>query len=145
MYNNTNTISESETEIIGELIISKINLNKQLYKKESKKNNVDENITILEESIEPSQENSIMFLAAHSGTGKIAYFEDLDELKRNDEIILKYKNKTYYYQVDEIWEMKKTGTIIVPKKENKQLILTTCSPTKENYQCIIDCTIKESN
>lgn len=145
MYNNTNTISESETEIIGELIISKINLNKQLYKKESKKNNVDENITILEESIEPSQENSIMFLAAHSGTGKIAYFEDLDELKRNDEIILKYKNKTYYYQVDEIWEMKKTGTIIVPKKENKQLILTTCSPTKENYQLIIDCTIKESN
>ena len=141
----TNVILKQESEKIGKLIINKINLNQPLYKKESKKNNVDENVTILKESVEPSEENSIMFLAAHSGTGKIAYFENLDELHKNDEIILEYKNKTYYYQVDEIWEMKKTGTIIVPKKEKKQLILTTCSPTKENYQLIIDCTIKESN
>ena len=85
-----------------------------------------------------------MFIAAHSGIGKIAYFEELDELKPNDEIILNINNKTYKYIVKEYWEEKKNGYINVNKESKKQLILTTCSPNKDNYQLIINCIEKES-
>ena len=38
----------------------------------------------------------------------------------------------------DIWEIEKTGSINIEKENNTQLILTTCSPTKENYQLIIN-------
>ena len=124
--------------------INKINLKEKLYNINSKENNIEQNITILKESILPDKDNSIMFIAAHSGIGKIAYFEELDELKPNDEIILNINNKTYKYIVKEYWEEKKNGYINVNKESKKQLILTTCSPNKDNYQLIINCIEKES-
>lgn len=129
---------------IGYLKINKINLKEKLYNINSKENNIEQNITILKESILPDKDNSIIFIAAHSGTGKTAYFEELDELKEKDEIILNINNKTYKYIVKEYWEEKKNGYINVNKESKKQLILTTCSPNKDNYQLIINCIEKES-
>ena len=132
------------SDIIGTIEIKKINLREQLYKKESKKNNIEENITILQESTYPSNENSILIIAAHSGTGKIAYFERLDELSTNDEIIITYNKKKYYYNVIDIFEEKKNGYININKEKKRQLVLTTCSPTKDNIQLIVNCIEKES-
>ena len=132
------------SDIIGTIEIKKINLKEQLYKKESKKNNIEENITILQESTYPSNENSILIIAAHSGTGKIAYFERLDELSTNDEIIITYNKKKYYYNVIDIFEEKKNGYININKEKKRQLVLTTCSPTKDNIQLIVNCIEKES-
>lgn len=129
---------------IGSITIPKINLEEDLYSINSSENNVEKNITILNESISPDKEESIMYLAAHSGTGKIAYFEQLDELSINDIVILKYKNNKYEYIVKEMWEERKSGYIHVRKDDKKQLILTTCSPKNKNYQLIVNCTIKES-
>ena len=39
----------------------------------------------------PNEQNSILFLAAHSGTGEIAYFQNLDKLKPKD--IIKQEEK----------------------------------------------------
>ena len=102
-------------------------------------NTIEKHISILKESIFPNQENSIIFLAAHSGIGKIAYFEELDNLEPNDEVILILNNKKYTYIVKNSWEEKKNGYINVNKEIKNQLILTTCSPTKENYQLIVNC------
>ena len=129
---------------MSKIIIKKLNIKNNLYKKNSIHNNVDKNITILNDSIEPNKDNSILFIAAHSGTGKLAYFKNLDKLEINDEIIIIYDNKKYSYEVKEIWEEEKNGYIHVKKNEKKQLILTTCSPTKNNKQLIINCTIKDS-
>ena len=129
---------------IGYLKINKINLKEKLYNINSKENNIEKNITILKGSILPDKDNSIIFIAAHSGTGKIAYFEELDELKEKDEIILNINNKTYKYLVKEYWEEKKNGYINVNKENKNQLILTTCSPNKKDYQLIINCIEKES-
>lgn len=123
---------------IGKLEIEKIKLKQKLYPINSPKNNIEKNVTILSYSEEPNIDNSIMFIAAHSGTGKLAYFKNLNKLKKNDIIKLTFKNNNYIYQVKDIWEIKKTGTIDVEKENNTQLILTTCSPTKENYQLIIN-------
>ena len=89
----------------------------------------------------PTEKNSIVFLAAHSGNGSIAFFKDLNKLEVGDIIELKYKNQIYHYQINNIWEERKNGYIHVNKTKLKQLILTTCSPEKENKQLIINSNI----
>ena len=133
---------EEENGIIGKLIITKLNIDNNLYKINNKRNNVDQNITILNSSISPEKENSIMFIAAHSGTGKNAFFKDLDKLQKNDDIILIYNKKTYYYKVKNFWEEKKDGDINILKENKKQLILTTCSPKHDNMQLVVNCVEK---
>ncbi len=131
---------------IGTLVIEKINLYEPLFKINSKENTVEKHVKILKESIIPNNNSdSIIFLAAHSGTGKIAYFEKLDELNTNDEISLILNNKIYTYTVKNTWEEKKNGYINVNKENKNQLILTTCSPNKNNYQLIVNCIEKESS
>lgn len=155
-YIYTNNITKEKTitslpvltnkeEPIGKLIIKKINLENNLYKITSKHNNIEENPAILKESIEPTKENSIMFIAAHSGTGKLAFFNNLDKLQINDEITLVYKNITYNYIVTKIWEEPKNGYIHVNKSNSHQLVLTTCSPTKDDRQLIINSILKRVN
>ena len=131
-----NTVEERP---IGTLTINKIKLNTDLYDINSPRNNIEEHVTILKD------DNDLIILAAHSGTGKIAYFEELDNLQENDEIILKYKNDISTYYVKNYWEEEKTGYININKEDTKQLILTTCSPNKPGYQLIINCIKKESN
>ena len=137
-------IQSLNTDKIGTIEIKKIQIKEDLYDINSKENTVERHITILKESILPPTKNSIVFLAAHSGTGDIAYFQELDKLRENDEIILTINNKKYEYQVKDIWEEKKNGYINVNKEKENQLILTTCSPTKDNYQLVINCIQKES-
>ena len=129
---------EKETPI-GYLIIEKINLYEELYDMNSKNNNIEKHVTILKESTYPTTKNSTIFIAAHSGTGKIAYFNNLDKLSINEKIILKYKEHTYKYTIKNIWETNKNGTINVPKENTNQLVLTTCSPKKDGYQLIVNC------
>ena len=138
------SIIKEQEKSIASIKIKKIQLNQPLYKIDSPNNTIEKNVTILKESILPEKENSIIFLAAHSGTGKIAYFEKLNLLQVNDEIIFTYKNKKYKYQIIEIWEEKKTGYININKTKEKQLVLTTCSPTNKNNQLIINSIQKES-
>lgn len=132
-----------ENTSIGNLIIEKINLNKPLYPINDKKNNIEENVTILPGSISPEKENSIIFLAAHSGPAPNSYFNDLDQLKEQDKIILNINNINYTYKVTSIWETTKDGTIEVFKEQSNQLILTTCSKKNKNKQLVIN-TKKES-
>ena len=137
-------INNKKEKPIGTLIIKKINLKQAIYNKASIENTVEKNVMVLKESVFPPNENSIIFLAAHSGTGKIAFFQELDQLKEKDTITLIYNNKKYNYQIKNIWEENKNGFINVNKELQDQLILTTCSPTKNNTQLIINSIKKES-
>ena len=134
-----NNIIIKQEQPIGKLTIEKINLEKPLYEITSRKNNVEENVTILNGSIEPNKNNSIFFLAAHSGPGDIAFFNDLDNLNINDKILLEYKNNNYIYIVKDIWETTKDGNIEINKEKNNQLILTTCSKKDKYKQLILNC------
>lgn len=129
---------------IGEIRIDSIRLKEKLYPLGDKRNNVDENVTILKESISPQNNNSIFFLAAHSGTGPYAYFKELDKVKINDIVILLYEDNEYKYIVKDTWETEKDGDIEIKKEESNQLILTTCSPTNKTKQLVINCIKKES-
>lgn len=123
----------------GTIIINKINLKEELFPIGSDENTIERHVSILKESNE-----DLMIIAAHSGIGPIAYFQELNKLELNDEIILIIENKKTIYKVKEIWEEKKNGYINFNKEKTKQLILTTCSPNKEGYQLVINCIEKES-
>lgn len=134
----------SKEQPIGIIRIQKIDIENDLYKIESKKNNIEENITILKESQYPDQENSILFIAAHSGPDRISYFNRLDELEIGDRIEIEYNNNKYIYQVNNMYELKKDGYIRGIKEKKRQLVLTTCCPKKDNCQLIVNCIEIES-
>ena len=125
----------------GNLFIKKLNLNEDFYSIDSPQNTVEKHVTIIKEANFPN----LLVLAAHSGEGNIAYFENLDNLKVNDEVIISHNNKKYHYYVKEIGEEKKDGYINLNRDTNNQLVLTTCSPNHNGYQLVINCIEKESN
>ena len=129
-----------ENTSYGTLIINKINLNEELFPINSEENTIERHVSILNGSNYPE----LMIIAAHSGIGPIAYFQELDKLEINDEIVLIIENNKSIYKVKDIWEEKKNGYININKEKEKQLILTTCSPNKEGYQLVINCIEKES-
>jgi LPXTG-site transpeptidase (sortase) family protein len=137
--NNIIAISKPQETPIGKLTITKIGLDNNLYNIKSSHNNIEENVTILK------VDSNIIILAAHSGIGRIAYFNNLNKLTINDEIKLLYQNHNYLYKVISIWEEDKNGYIHINKENNKQLVLTTCSPNHSNKQLIINSILKESN
>ena len=134
---NTNTsyistVSKEENdEIIGTLTIDKLNLSKNIYNINSSHNNVEENVTILNDDI------NLIVLAAHSGPGYIAFFNDLDKLELNDIVNLTYNNKNLVYKVTNIEEQAKDGTIEINKTNKQRLILTTCSKKDKGKQLVV--------
>ncbi len=135
--NNTNTSNTSyistkdNNEIIGTLTIDKLNLSKNIYNINSSHNNIEENVTILSDDI------NLIVLAAHSGPGYIAFFNDLDKLALNDNIKLNFKGEDLVYKVTNIEEQVKDGTIEINKTDKERLILTTCSTKDKGKQLVI--------
>lgn len=124
-----------DDNILATLTIDKINLQENIYNVNDKRNNVEEHVTILNKS--ELNDESLIILAAHSGNGKIAYFNRLDELKENDKIKLFINNKELGYKVKKIEEQDKTGKIEIIKSSEEQLILTTCSKNDNSKQLVI--------
>lgn len=141
--NNVEKINTVKEEIKGVLEIPKIKLKKEFYDINSKENNVNKNIMILKESKMPDINNSILFIAAHSGNSTVSFFKNLDLLELDDNIIIHYKNKKYKYNVSEIYELKKDGKLIVNKNIHENiLVLTTCSKNKDKQLVIVSKLIK---
>lgn len=116
----------------GVLIIPKINMYLGFYDENNKNNDVNKNVMLINTNIK-----NTYLLAAHSGTGKLAYFNDLRYLDIGDEIILKFNNKVNHYIVSSIRNEVKNGKINIKMEEN-QVILTTCNQIKKGYQLIVE-------
>lgn len=109
------------------LQINKINLYKPIYSIESKQNDVEKNIEILTKTSHPNENNSHIILAAHSGPGTNAYFNEIDKLNINDDIIITYNKNKYIYTIKDIWQENKNGYIHLKPNTKNTLVLTTCS------------------
>ena len=130
-------INNKSEDYYGILTIPKINLKTGFYNKDSSKNNVNNSVTLLNESVMPNENGSIIYLAAHSGSGYLAYFKDLEKLTNEDIINVDVFNKKYIYTITDIYELPKNGEIIVNRNINEDyLVLTTCSKNK-NMQLVI--------
>lgn len=127
---------------IAKIVINDINLNRNIYNINSKENNVDKNIQLLNGSVFPNNDNdSIIFLAAHSGNSSVSYFNNLYQLKRKKIINLYYNNYNYYYEVYNVFSEKKDGDIEINRIFDDQLVLTTCDPINKDKQLILICNL----
>lgn len=132
-------VNSQTNDYFAVLKIPKINLTKPLFSKEDSKNNINQNITILKESSLPDQKYGLLILAAHSGTGPHAYFNNINKLKTDDLIYIIYQGYHYTYKIKDIYEEDKNGKIHIKKyPEQTQIILTTCSTTNNQKQLIIN-------
>ncbi len=135
---NYNVIEDTKQEdYIAVLEIPSINLKKGLYAIDSKNNNVNKNIEIIDSSDMPDITKGNFILAGHSGTGRIAFFDDLDKLIIDDTIIVYYKNIKYIYQINNIESIVKDGTIEIKREFESMITLTTCNQANKNEQLVI--------
>ena len=124
--------NEVKEEYLGIIKIPKINLVEGFYNINSKNNNINKSVTILKES-----NDEIIYLTAHSGSGYLAFFQDLDKLNIDDFIYIDINGNTYQYVINNIYEEDKNGLITINHNINeKYLVLTTCSKNS-NKQLII--------
>lgn len=130
-------------QYIAVLKIPKINLERGLVSKDCIYNNVEKNIQILKESDMPDIVNGNLILAAHSGSGKNAYFRDVYKLSINDIVGVVYNGFEYKYKVVNIYDIEKTGTAHIIRNQNKTtLTLITCRNNTEK-QIIVICELIE--
>ena len=108
----------------GYLVIPKVNMKLGFYNVDNEKNNVGENVTLIDTGI-----NNTYLLAAHSGSGPLAYFNDLRYLSVGDKITLIIDGNIMNYEVVNIRNEIKNGKINI-KNEKNQVILTTCNQVK---------------
>ena len=115
-------------EYIGYLIIPKINLTKGFVDRRSTENDVEKNIYIVDGSTYPDVEKGNFIIAAHSGPGWQAFFNDLYQLTIGDQIYVTYKGKKYTYQLTNVYKQEKTGKIAIYRNyEKTTLTLITCT------------------
>lgn len=122
-----------ETDILGTLIIKKINLIGKV-----KEGSTDE---ILEEYI-GHMENTAQYdgnigLAAHNRGNEHPYFERLNELNIGDEIIYKTKYGERTYVVQSKAEILDTDWSLLENTEENKLTLITCINNKVNQRLCV--------
>ncbi len=114
-----------------------INLKKGIYQKDDERNNINQNVTIHQNSDYPDQEGSNVILMAHSGNGEKAYFNDLDQLNKDSLIKVYYHGKLYTYIINDYYQVEKTGTIELKHNQQKKTVtLITCSQKDKTKQLI---------
>lgn len=117
------------------LLIPKISLQEIVYTMDSKSNDVNYHVEILEGSI---IERYLIFLAAHSGDGRASYFNDLVYLEKGDIILLKSTEMKLIYVVEEKFYIEKNGSFLAKyNNSGNTLFLITCSLRYVNRQLVI--------
>lgn len=134
-YNNLGNQLEIKSEYLMVLEIPKINLKQGIYNKNDTRNTIDQNISILSESIKIDNQNSLLILAAHSGNSIYSFFKDLNKIALNDEILIYYEKQKYTYKINKIYEISKTNSLEFPKIKNNKIVLVTCLDD-DNYLII---------
>ena len=128
---------EITNDYIGYLNIPKINLTKGFLDNRSSENDVEKNILVVEGSNYPDVDKGNFILAGHSGTGWKAFFNDLYKLSAGDTAKIIYKDKTYTYQITNIYKQPKTGKLAIYRNYDKTtLTLITCTNNDSTTQTI---------
>lgn len=133
----TSITNDQVEKYLGYLVIPKINLKRGFFSIDSNQNNVEKNIYIVKGSSYPDIENGNFIIAAHSGTGWKAFFNDLYKLEKEDIVSVEYNNKKYNYKITKKYKQEKTGKIAIYRNYDKTtLTLVTCTNNDSKTQTI---------
>ncbi len=133
----TQNNTQNYSNYLGVLEIPKINIKRGFYSVDSKYNNVDYNVTVIQNSTLPDEKNNNLILAAHSGDCSICYFHNLYKIANGDEAYIYYKGIKYIYKVTNIYEVEKTGRVAIYRDFNKNVLtLITCTRNSNTKQTV---------
>jgi len=135
--NDKENVVSQNNNYLGILEIPKINLKNGFYDINSRYNNVDYNITVINGSTYPDEEKNNLILAAHSGDCPVCYFDKLYKLQINDYAYLYYKNVKYNYKIVDVYEVEKDGTVEIYRDYSKNVLtLITCTRNSNTKQTV---------
>ena len=122
---------------IGILEIKKLGLKRGFLNLESPYNNVNRNVTLIESSTMPDVDKGNLILAAHSGNCWVCYFDKLYTLSIGDNASVTYNGYKYTYELKNIYNVPKTGTVEVKRDSNKTVLtLITCTHGSDTEQTV---------
>ena len=133
----TNVSEKVSYNYVGTIEISKIKLKRGFLDISSPYNNVDRNVTVIQQSSFPNVENGNFILAAHSGNCSICYFDKLYKLSIGDKALVYYKNYKYSYKLVDIYNVPKTGEVEIKRDPGKTVLtLITCTHNSDTEQTV---------
>lgn len=106
-------------------------MNLGFYDYDNPLNDVEYNIEFIDTHV-----TDTYLIAAHSGVGQKAYFNDLAKLNIDDDIYLELYDKNMHYKVIDITSTIKNGEVYI-NNSSGFLYLTTCDQTIKGYQLTI--------
>ena len=122
---------------IGTLEIKKLRLKRGFLDINSPYNNVNKNVTLIENSTMPDVVNGNLILAAHSGNCWVCYFDKLYTLSPGDKASVNYKGYAYHYELKNVYNVPKTGTVEVKRDPTKTVLtLITCTHNSDTEQTV---------
>lgn len=121
----------------GVLEIPKIRLKRGFYDIGNRYNTIEKNVTVISGSTMPDVPAGNLILAAHSGDAYISYFAYLYKLTVGDQAYVTYKGNVYKYQIVNIYNVPKTGTVTINRDVNKStLTMITCTKNSDTEQTV---------
>ena len=99
-------VHKKDDSYLLELDIPCINLKELVYDMDSELNSIDYHVEILKNS---NLEKNIYFLAGHSGSSDVSFFNNLVSLKKGDIIFIRTKNFELCYIVENLYLIEKNG------------------------------------
>ena len=129
-------VDETDYDYIAVLEIPKINLKRGLSQ-DKYYNNVNRNVEILKGSTMPNISKGNFILAGHSGSGRVAYFRNLNKLTIGDISYIYYGGIKYTYKVNNIYDIEKTGTATITRDLNKTTLTMITCRHNTNKQIVI--------
>lgn len=136
--NNVNVQQKIDySKYLGVLEIPKISLKRGFYNTDSKYNDIQYNVTLVKGSRMPDVNNGNLILMAHSGDAYISFFAYLYKLQIGDSAYVTYQGKKYKYQVVNIYNVDKNGSVTIVRNYNKTtLTLITCTKDDDFHQTV---------
>ena len=130
-----------ENNYFGLLEIPKIDLQKVIYPKNSKENNIDNTVELLKDD-DIYNEHSII-LVSHSGSTPKSYFKNLKKLLIDDTFYFRTSKNVFIYQIYNVYEAEKNKVYIDRKSETNTISLITCIPYTNKQLVVIGKLIKK--
>lgn len=145
--NNNTIVEDNSSEVKEEVInwdkyygiieIPRIGLKRGFYNLDSKYNNIQYNVTMVQGSSMPDIEKGNLILMAHSGDSYISYFAYLYRLGIGDYAYITYNGSKYKYNIVNIYNVDKNGTVeIVRNYDKTTLTLITCTKDNDSSQTV---------
>ncbi len=137
MPEEENDQQEMQYNYIGMLEIPKINLKRGFLDLNSRYNQVNYNITVINGSTFPNERNNNLIMAAHSGVCSVCFFDKLFNLSKGDKAYINYKNVKYTYSLVNTYEVEKDGTVPIYRDYSKSVLtLITCTRYSNTKQTV---------